>query len=64
VKAWEFTNKMNRIVAKLPPGKVGAFGLMLDSMLEGKGDVAAANASIVAEAVKASERKPTRLVKK
>jgi hypothetical protein len=60
VKSWEFSTKMHRLVSKLPPGKVGAFGLLLDSMLEGKADVAASNARVVAEAVEASGRKPTR----
>jgi hypothetical protein len=55
---------MHRLVSKLPPGKVGAFGLLLDSMLEGKAAVAASNARVVAQAVKDSERKPTKAGKK
>lgn len=62
IKPAEFAGKLMEVVSNLPPGTVGAVGLLLDGLLKGKPDVAAANARVIAQslAIKAAARAPYR----
>lgn len=66
IKPAEYAGKVMELVGKLPPGTVGSVGLLLESLLRGKPDVAAANARVIAQclAIKAAARAPYRLAKK
>jgi len=66
IKPAEFPGKLMEVVSALPPGTVGAVGLLLDGLLKGKPDVAAANARVVASAlaIKAAARAPYRAAKR
>lgn len=60
--AEKYVAKVLEIVDKLPPGTVGALGLLFDGILAGKPNVAAANARVVSQslAIKAAARAPYR----
>jgi hypothetical protein len=62
IKPSEFPGKLMEVVSNLPPGTVGSVGLLLDSLLKGKPEVAAQNARVVASAlaIKAAARAPYR----